>query len=313
MKVGIVGCGGIAAAHAKAYQDNGATIVALADVSLAAAEKMAEGLQGAKAFDNYERMFEAIKLDVVSVCSPPVAHEAAVLSALGRGINVLCEKPLAHSLASAKRMAAAAATSKALLVPAFRHRYLPAVNKLRELLREGAIGKPIFFNNAFCGPAFGMETRWFTKKAVAGGGCLIDTASHSIDLFRHILGDIVESHIVMSRHFESTDVEDTAVLTLKSADSALGSLMCSFVAGQGAAYIEVTGTEGKLAYDYCVPTELNLYKKGEKQTLAVAASNGFAEQTAAFLAAIEGKGKTLATVEDGVKAMEVIARSYHEA
>jgi predicted dehydrogenase len=309
-KVGIVGCGGISRSHVEGYRAAGAEIVALTDANPAAAKKLSDELGGVAIYADFRKLVDEGKPDVISVCSPPVAHEEAAVHALGRGVHVLCEKPMAYDVPSAHRMRDAAKKSQALLMPAFRHRFLPAIVALREIVAAGTIGDIVFFNNVFCGPMPGMEKTWFTKKAVAGGGSLLDTNSHSVDLFRFMVGEIADQKAVMHRHFKTTDVEDAGILIAEAANGAVGAMESSFVAGIGMAFIHIMGTKGLARYNYGDGTVRVHLTDGEEESRPVQESWGFVEEVEHFLGAVRGKHGLAVTVEDGVRAMEVICAVY---
>jgi predicted dehydrogenase len=170
------------------------------------------------------------------------------------------------------------------------------------------------FNNVFGGPAFAMETKWFTKKKIAGGGCILDTNSHSVDLFRYIVGEVADEKAVMHRHFKTTDVEDAGILIMKAENGALGSVGSGFVLGGGAAYIDVFGTKGRAIFDYYTPTQVKYILNGEEnwtvQEIPACPSAGFTEEIAHFIGAIKGENKLAITVQDGVRAMEIICGVY---
>ena len=314
IRVGIIGCGDIAGSHLQGYVAAKASVVAVTDVKPEAAEARAQE-SGARVYADYRGLIDSGEVQAVSICSPPVAHEEAAVHALRAGVHVLCEKPMAFDVAAAHRMREAAGQSRAVFMPAFRHRFLPAIIAFRELLSSGKLGEPVLFDNVFCGPAFGMEKTWFTKKAISGGGCVLDTSSHSVDLFRFLIGEIVEQQLVAHRHFRTTDVEDSGILTVKAENGAVGAMHSAFVAGAGVAFIDVIGTKGQAHYDYyATPNEVRwrLTEEADWRRQPAAESWGFAEEVAHFLGAVEGKHPPAVTVEDGVRAMEVICGAYGE-
>jgi len=312
LRIGVIGCGGIASAHVAGYGEAGATITAVADTNGAAADNLAASLPGAKAFAESQALLESGLVDAVSICTPPACHEGAALAALSQGIHVLCEKPLAHTPEAARLICKAAQRGEAILMTAFRHRFLPAIVAMRQHIEGGTIGTPVHLQNTFCGPAFNMQERWFSKRSIAGGGCLMDTSSHSVDLFRFLLGEVVEQQAVMHQHFPNTDVEDAAILTVKSQTGALGTLCATWVAGCGVATLEVMGKSGRLLYDYAKPETLLLFKPGETEPTAitVAASSGFSEEVAQFLGAIAGTCEASPSGTDGLRAVEIIHGVY---
>jgi predicted dehydrogenase len=103
-RVGIIGAGGIGKTHARAWRDNGVMPVAVADVNGEAAERLA-GEIGATGWDDPAAKLAAGDLDNASICTPPATHAPLVEAAISAGLAVLCEKPLADSLAAAEKIA----------------------------------------------------------------------------------------------------------------------------------------------------------------------------------------------------------------
>lgn len=311
-KVGIIGCGDIAEQHAAAYVANGATIVALADVNRVATEKFAAKYEGAKAFDDYKALLDSGLVDVISICTPPSTHEEIAVSALSKGIHVLCEKPLANTIEEGLRIAEAARASKAKFTIGFRHRFFPAVRKVKELIDSGKIGPVVFIDNNFTGSAVHFKDRWFSRKAIAGGGTMMDTTSHSIDIFRYLVGEIAESHGVVHRNWAETDVEDASVLVVKSESGVLGTLTASWTAGVGFAKIDVIGQSGRILFDYHRGGEVQYKERGEDEftEVPVEPSSGFPEEIGAFLKSLNSTESESPTIEDGVRSLEIIQNVY---
>jgi len=309
VRIGIIGCGGIARAHHGAYRENGVTPVAFTDVAPEPAEALVRENRGGEIYPNFKALIDQGKVDAVSICTPPCAHEEAAVYALGKGVAVLCEKPLANSVESGKRVVQAAQKSGSLLMTGFTHRFRPAVRQMRQMILDDSIGPVVLFSNAFCGPADALKDKWFSKKAIAGGGSMMDTSSHSVDLFRFLVGEIAEQNAFHERHWEGIDVEDTAVISVKSTNGVIGTLISSWVAGAGVLYIDVIGRNGRITYRYGDSLQVSSAREGEK-TVPVNNSWGFKEEIANFLAAVQGKEDPGSTGEDGLRALEVIFSCY---
>ena len=314
IKVGIIGCGDIAKSHLQGYRNNGVEIVAFADVDLEAAKKLAGGSKHSQNFTDYRDMIKPELVDAVSICVPPCVHEEVAVYALEHGIHVLCEKPLAHSVQSAKNICNTAKKSETLLMTAFRHRFLPAIVKIRQLIDEETIGKLVFFHNVFCGHNFGIKDKWFSKKHIAGGGSLIDTSSHSVDLFRYLVGEVTKQHAVMHRHMEGIDVEDAGILVLKADNGTVGALTSGWVAGVDMAYIDIMGQNGRIFYDYTEPEVVKVKNSGKAdwKNIKVLSSNGFSEQIGHFLGAVNRRHNLSCTCFDGLRVVEIIQSVYEE-
>ncbi|MBU6361403.1 MAG: Gfo/Idh/MocA family oxidoreductase [Chloroflexi bacterium] len=134
-------------------------------------------------FTDYQELLANPNIDAVSVCVPNFLHEPIVMAALQAGKHVLCEKPLATTVAAAQRMIAAAKAANRLLMVCYNHRYRPDVYWLKQQARAGVFGhiyaaKAGWMREGWI-PTHGS---WFTQKDKAGGGVLIDLGVHALDL-----------------------------------------------------------------------------------------------------------------------------------
>lgn len=309
-RVGIVGCGAIARYHLEGYEKNGVKPACFTDENREAAAELARDFPHAEIFPDAASMIESGKAEAISVCTPPAFHEEIAVHALNHGVHVLCEKPFAHTLDSARRIAAAADESSALLMCGFRHRFLPAMRVIHGLLPE--IGPVVLFSNTFGGPLSHLKDRWFSRPEISGGGALIDTASHSIDLFRFLTGEIASSSGMTGRRLPEIEVEDTGILTLRSEEGCLGAICATWMAGVGVALLDIVGEKGRLVYDYTQPADIRLRLAGEDdwKTVATEPGTGFAEMIGHFFGAIDGRWPLTCTAEDGLKTIEVLDGVY---
>jgi len=312
VRIGIIGCGGVARSHARGYSEHRASVTALMDADKAAVESMAENFEGAKCFSDCTKLLDSGLVEAVSICTPHAAHEDAAVAALKRNVHVLLEKPMAHSVESGKRITKAAEESKPLLIMGFRHRLVSGVRKIREIIDAETIGPVVLFHNVFNGSNFEVKTTWRSNKSVAGGGVLIDNASHSVDLFRYLIGEVVEQKTVMHRYFEGTDVEDTGIIVLKAGDGAIGSIASSRVAGDSQSIIDITGQKGRIVFDYGRSDEvrMKLLDSDEWETMSVQPVDSYVAEIECFLKAIRGEASPLSTAQDGLRALEIIHAGY---
>ena len=123
-------------------QNPGARIAGLYDLNQERAQALA-AQYGAKAYESYEALLADPAIDAVSVCSANVSHAEIAVAALAAGKHVLCEKPMATTLEDCERMVAAAQKSGKYLMIDQNQRLAGAHRKARELIRAGAIGKPL--------------------------------------------------------------------------------------------------------------------------------------------------------------------------
>lgn len=171
-RAGIVGCGGIARSHARAYQRHEkVNLVAAADLNPEALKKFSDQFSISAKYTDYREMLRKEDLDLVSVCTWQGTHAEITIAAAERGVKgILCEKPMAVNLGEADAMIEACDRSGTKLVVCHQHRF-DAINvEARKLVQEEAIGQP---------------TMVFRR--VRDG--LLNNGTHYIDGVRYILGD----------------------------------------------------------------------------------------------------------------------------
>lgn len=257
-RVGIIGAGSMGRTHIRAWQANGVTPAAFADVNPVALEAVV-GDYGGEAYTDGLELIGARHIDIVSICTPPRFHAALATAALESGVAVLCEKPMAWSLADAEQMAEAVRRTGTLFNVGFCHRFQPEIETLKSMIDRGELGTVMSFRNRFAGHKADAATTWFSNPALAGG-VLADTSVHSIDLFRYLAGDPVNiAAMVSSRETglgPELPVEDTAALLLQTAEGAIGVIEASWRTLAGEWTIAVHGTKGSAVMDYGDTTPL---------------------------------------------------------
>ena len=193
-------------------------------------------------------MLEQLKPDAVSICTPPKFRIPFVEAAAKHGIAVLCEKPPARTLAETQ--AIVDAMRGGTLQFAFCHRFHAPLNAAQDLIRSGKLGELVQIENRFAFRFARAGNSWFTDADIAGGGILIDTLVHSIDIFRALTGHEIETaHAFLSSTLPIA-VEDSASLLVRSSGGVLGTLNCSWVTPVSDSFVRIHGSEGQAVIDY---------------------------------------------------------------
>jgi len=221
MRVAIIGCGSISSTHVKALIATGEDIVALCDIEEAKAEekKQKYGLSSA-VYTDWKRMLDEVRPDSVHICTPHYLHAAMAVEALGRGINVLCEKPLAITPEEIDAVIDAAGRSGASYGVCLQNRYEPNMKKLRALAEEtgidAAFATVVWKRNADYYAKGAWRGRWDTE----GGGVMINQALHTLDLMQWVCGmpAYVTSNISNDHLKGAIEVEDTATALFELPD-----------------------------------------------------------------------------------------------
>jgi len=189
IRIGIIGCGGIATEHMLGYQAcKDVEIIACADLNIERANQFAQKYSIPKVFSDFRKVLEEKQLNAVSICTPNYAHAEPAIAALNAGIHVLCEKPIAMNAKEAEKMLKAARAGKALLTIGHHMRYMPSSQFLKNMINSGDLGS-IYYGRSQALRRRGVPG-WgqFHIKQKSGSGPLIDISVHALDLIFWLMG-----------------------------------------------------------------------------------------------------------------------------
>src|SRR4051812_12289102 len=180
-RLGVLGAGWIGLHRMKAViESDTADIVAIAEPS---AEAMAEATQIADHAETVATIDELLDadLDGILIAAPTAMHAEQAIPALERGVAVFCQKPLGRTAAEVSAVVAAARASNRLLAGDFFYRWTVGMQRIRDLVRCGTLGR-IFAVDLVFHNAYGPDKPWFYDIARSGGGCVTDLGVHLVDL-----------------------------------------------------------------------------------------------------------------------------------
>ncbi len=248
-----------------------------------------------EASTDWRRVVEREDVDLVDVCTPGDTHAEIAIAALRAGKHVICEKPLANTVADARRMAAAARKARRVTLCAFNYRRVPAVAHAAAMIRRGDLGRIFHFRARYLqdwilDPSFPLV--WRLRKEVAGSGPHGDLNAHLVDLAHFLVGPIAEvcgatETFVKKRPLPegggalgaarrrkgrpamgTVTVEDAALFLARFQNGALGSFEATrFAAGRkNGLTFEVSGEKGSLAFDLERLSELRWYSTADAAT-----------------------------------------------
>jgi predicted dehydrogenase len=250
-RLGFLGLGWIGTQRMKALATTDlAEIVALADDSPKALDTASELAPRSRSFQSLEELLGADLggLDGLVIATPSALHAEQSISALRNKVAVFCQKPLGRNAIETEEIVRTARQSDVLLGVDFSYRFTKGIERIRQLVRSGDLGR-IYAANLVFHNAYGPDKSWFYDPALSGGGCVMDLGIHLVDLALYILDSPVIG--VTSRLFRGGhpirspkmrhEVEDYAVARLDFASAATAQIACSWnlSAGQDAV-IEAT-------------------------------------------------------------------------
>lgn len=255
LKVGIIGAGGMGNRHAACWARlPGVIITAVADVQGHKARSLAEKANsgGARAFDSAEALIAGSDIDAVSVCVPTDAHRAVSEVALRAGKHVLCEKPMALTLADCDAMIAAAKAKNVLLTVGQVARFFPEFANAHRLVEAGAVGTPAAVRTRRGGGYPRSDTDWFGDPA-RSGGVIFDLLVHDLDWLQWCFGPIsrVYARGLTERLADKTLAQiDYALLTLRHTSGVISHVEGTWAdPGGWATTFEIAGDAGLLTHD----------------------------------------------------------------
>jgi predicted dehydrogenase len=234
-RVGIIGTGGIAKAHARYYVENEKTeLVAGADIHAGRLGEFCEAFSLPARYGDYHELLEKEKPDVVSVCTWQESHPEITIACAEAGVKaIMCEKPMGEDLAGPEEMVQVCEDRGVKLAIHHQSRYRPSIVAIRDLLGDSAIGTPV-------------SLVWHT------GDGLLNSASHAIDWYRFMLGDPVWELVVgqagrhTNRYERGTPIEDfcTAIVHYEGGHEML--LECDVNGGKVRSGQLIVGPEGMI-------------------------------------------------------------------
>jgi UDP-N-acetyl-2-amino-2-deoxyglucuronate dehydrogenase len=226
IRFGLLGCGKIARRHANLLSGKhvpGATLAAVCDLDAKRAARFAEEFS-VQSFPDITSMMSSKAVDAVTVLTPSGSHAADVVALAAFGTPIVVEKPMALTLDDADRAIAACDRHRCKLFVVKQNRFNQPVVKLREALDDGRFGKLVLGT---------VRVRWcrtqdyYDEAAWRGtwaqdGGVLANQASHHVDLLEWLMGDVDSVHGMSTTALARIEAEDTAVVTLRFRNGALG-------------------------------------------------------------------------------------------
>ena len=228
---------------------------------------------------DWRQVLARADIDIVDICTPGDSHAEIAIAAAEAGKTILCEKPLANSLADAERMLAAVQKAGVIHMLCHNYRRCPAVALAKQIIDEGQIGeihhyRGVYLQDWIVDPNFPRV--WRLEKSRAGSGSLGDILSHTMDLSRYLVGEPIAVSGLLKTFISErplpedptkrgkVDVDDSAQALVKFANGAVGYYEGTRFAPGRKNYnrLEINGSKGSLVWDLERMNELDVYIEG---------------------------------------------------
>lgn len=247
--VAVIGTGGIAEAHLYSYQreDERAKILAVVDIDGGRAERAAERYGVPDVYEDYGDALSRDDIDAVSICAPPSLHVGMSVAALRSGKSVLCEKPVAPTLAELDRIEEAEPGSGGIFSGVFQLRFGKGAQQVRRLLDEGKFGQlhlGIADTLWYRDDAYYDDVSWRGTWDQECGGVTVSQAIHLMDALTWFLGEPRRVFATGRSFRPNIDVDDTTVAVIEYANGAIGQVTSTVsAAGEERSRLEIYGSE----------------------------------------------------------------------
>jgi len=253
LRLGVIGCGGIANAHLRAITAAGGTkLIAVADVDEARAQAFVEKYGGADVHTSWEPLLADARVEAVLIPLPHHLHAPAAIAALDAGKHVLVEKPISNTLAEADAMLEAAERAGTVLMVGHMKRFHRPTVAIQRCIAAGQIGEPVSFEAVWLGRREIMPgIPWVMKKELGGGGPLMGFGTHYFDLLCWILGDVdTVACFTSSKVVTEAEVEDTAVVCLRFKSGCVGTVHFSWARSvlKSCQRLQILGAQGEALF-----------------------------------------------------------------
>jgi 1,5-anhydro-D-fructose reductase (1,5-anhydro-D-mannitol-forming) len=271
-----------------------------------------------RSYDSVEKLLADPAVDAVYISTTNELHLPQTLAAAKAGKHVLCEKPLALSVADARTMVEACATAGVVMGTNHHLRNAASHRAMRDAIKAGQIGKPIAARVFHAVYLPSHLQGWRIRNPAAGGGVILDITVHDADTLRFVLDDEPIDVVAQQQSAGMGEVglEDAAMSVVRFGSGLIAQMHEAFTIRHAGTGLEVHGTEGSLiARDVMTQKpigEVLLRTDAGEEKLPLDTDNLYVRSVKAFNAAISGKGRPAATGEDGLRSL-ALALAVREA
>lgn len=317
MKFLIIGAGMIGRVHAEALSGLGLPF-SVCDYNEEFARILTEDTGADAYFVDYKKAIEESGAQVAIVCTPNHLHADPAIYAMEKGLDVICEKPIASKFEDAKRIYEAQQRTGKVLMVGYPVRCYPALDYVKNLMDDARLGRIISARCILAAPATLIQAKTpYRNKYETGGGIIYDY-THEIDYCRYLLGEpdavcaFCESHL----NRELT-VDDSADMLFHFPNNAVLSLHMDYVQWKGRAAdgrsFELVFEKGMVACDFKTVTVSFYDGTYEKKDFNFVWSAPFPIQIQKMIDIVNGKDIPYVTAKDGLRIIEIADKSYESA
>jgi 1,5-anhydro-D-fructose reductase (1,5-anhydro-D-mannitol-forming) len=308
---GIIGCGDVTEVKSgPGFQKaTGSALTAVMRRDFAKAQDYARRHGVPRAYHRADDLIADPEVDAVYIATPPSSHADLAVRVAEAGKPCLVEKPMATTYAECVRMMDAGRTHGVPLWVAYYRRALPRFLTVRDLLRDGAIGRVTSVHVEVSAPLLKGEAIWRLDAAIAGGGLFFDLGSHCVDLLDFLCGPITDVAGFALNTGGASAVEDVTVAAFSMGDAVAASGVWNFNAPAKTDVLTFLGSEGALRTPIFSDTDV-VVTRGTGNRVYDIRNPAHVHQPLiqSIVDELRGEGHCASTAESGARASRVLER-----
>jgi 1,5-anhydro-D-fructose reductase (1,5-anhydro-D-mannitol-forming) len=302
-----------------AFRANSGEVVAVMSTSADRAAKFAQEHQIEHATTSLQDLVQSNEVNAVYISTTNELHKDQLFAAAESGKHVLCEKPLALTLADARAMVSECHARGVVMGTNHHLRNAATHRAMREAVQQGRIGKPLFarvFHAVYLPPNL---QGWRIEKPAAGGGVVLDITVHDADTLRFVLDDepVAVTAMTSQSGMSRAGLADGVMGVMRFSSGLLAQFHDAFTTEYATTGFEVHGETGSLIGRDCMTQaakgEIILRSAKGEEALPILPENLYARSVRLFQEAVAGHGSPAATGEDGVKSLSVALSTLEAA
>ena len=316
IRIGFIGAGAQASVYAtQLLHIPTATLVGVTDKSLTKAKEFSRKFGIKNYYNDYLELLKQSEIDAVIVVTPPYLHAEHTIASAEAGKHVLCDKPIATNLTDAGNMIKSAKKSGVKLMYGENERFNPVWQKCKEFIEQGTLGTPIMIM-AYTILDMGNYPGWPWMRDIKkeGGGAVMESC-HDLYVVRWLFGDITQVYLESGTYTFDISAEDTASISLKFRNGAIGNVSASWSNGGGFYQIgQILGTSGNLS---AVPGNDSPISITSSDTINTRLESDLTSPTDIishefnhFIDCILNDNEPIVTGEDGESILRIIKAAY---
>jgi predicted dehydrogenase len=270
IKWGIIGCGNVTEVKSGPAFNlvKGSKLVAVMRRNAAKAKDYATRHNVPRWYDDVEKLISDPEVNAVYVATPPSSHAEYAIKAMIAGKAVYVEKPMAANYSECEEMIRVSEQTGSPLFVAYYRRRLPGFLKVKDLIEQGAIGKPLHFSIRFLTPPrhedFKKPLPWRVIPEISGGGYIYDLGSHQLDIIDFILGPITQVSSLVHNRMKLYEPEDFVSAGFLCENGITGTGLWDFAAPEFLREDKMTieGENGKIEFSCFGFTPVKIVRDG---------------------------------------------------